>query len=290
MTLTEDEKQSFKAAYLSSAAMQTLCKQFSLSERQVNEIAYDLGLLEKLQFRWNEEKEAELVRLIKYGHSLGDIAKQLECTKETVRRKKFELFPVKNYWAQPGKVTRLNLSFKKATGPRERVLKRTRLPRKVAARKFNYPENPIKTIESENARRSKVFELQVGQEYVSLIDHKDSQCRCVKEKNGKFIGFCAKQAEPGSSYCKEHGEMFNQINPFGKSKLSTAVAMNMNAAKDNGRAYARRGFELMHIKGLTTQGVAEVFGLKESEVVRIFDGYPEERQAVLMKKKEGRAA
>lgn len=247
MTLTEDEKRSFKAAYLSSAAMQTLCKQFSLSEREVNEVAYDLGLLDKLQFRWNEEKEAELVRLINYGYSLGDIAKQLECTTETVRRKKFELFPVKNYWAQPGKVaelkellgeglsasqiaqtmgggisrnaiigkvTRLNLSFKKATGPRKRVLKTTRLPRRVSARKFNYPETPIRTIESENAKRSKVFELQPDEEYVSLIDHKNEHCRCVKEIDGKFVGFCAKPAISGSVYCAEHTEIFTQINPF----------------------------------------------------------------------------
>lgn len=68
--------------------------------------------------------------------------------------------------------------------------------------------------------------------------------------------------------------------------------MNLTSSEKlkNARAHAKRGFELMHINGLTTQGVAEVFGMKESEVVRIMDGYPEERKAVLRKKKEGQAA
>lgn len=62
------------------------------------------------------------------------------------------------------------------------------------------------------------------------------------------------------------------------------------SAKENARKTARRGFELMHIRGLSTKNVAEVFGLEESEIVKIMNGYPEERRDVLKEIKEGQAA
>jgi hypothetical protein len=62
------------------------------------------------------------------------------------------------------------------------------------------------------------------------------------------------------------------------------------SAKENARATARRGFELMHIRGLSTRDVGQVFGMDESQIVKLMSGYPEERQAVLRGIKEGQVA
>ena len=166
------------------------------------------------------------------------------------RKKQIELFPSsKNYWSQPGKIAqleklveqglsasqiadqmggttrnavigkvhRMGLVFKKASKsnkPAKRVKKTAgNWAFKKDTPNYNFP----KSKEIENARRSEVFELMPGEDFVRLDEHKNNQCRCVKEVNGKFIGFCAKLAEPGSSYCKEHGERFQavvQVNKF----------------------------------------------------------------------------
>ena len=258
MTLSEEDQAHFKAMWNNGVDINPICHRFGITVSEMNRIAFVLGLRPNLQFAWDDEKEAELSRLVDNGLSLVKIAEKIGCSKETARRKKAELFPtIKNYWEQPekiadlkklveqgqsasqiakelgcisrnaviGKVHRMGLSFKKATGPRKTVLKTTkRLPKKSDAPKFNYPVTPIKTIENENAKNTQVFELQPGEDYVSLIEHKESQCRCVREIDGKFVGFCAKLAEPGSSYCKEHGERFQTVVKVNKFRMKEGKA------------------------------------------------------------------
>lgn len=243
MTLTKDEQAYFKTLWDSGVDINPICHRFGISVKEMNQIAHELGLIAQRQFRWDEDKEAQLNKYIDQGLKLEDMAKLLGCSRETIKRKKYQLYPPKNYWRQPGKVQeleklveeglsasqiaramggttrnaiigkvhRLGLEFKCATGPRKRVLQPAkRLPKKADTPKFHYPETPIKTIDCQNARHTEIFQLKEGEAYVSFAEHKDSQCRCIKERGDKVLGYCARLAEPGSSYCREHGKRFER--------------------------------------------------------------------------------
>lgn len=85
MTLSEEDQEYFKSLYFGGATMQSICRRFAITERRMNEIAYVMGLLSTLQFRWNKEKEDELTKLLDSGCDLDHIAKRIGCTKETDR-------------------------------------------------------------------------------------------------------------------------------------------------------------------------------------------------------------
>lgn len=247
MTLNEDDQEYFKAMWHGGVDINPICHRFGISVKEMNKIAHELGLKNTLQFRWDEDNEAELARLVGIGYTFAQVAVKLGCSKETARRKNAELFPtVKNYWGQPGKlfklksliesgksasqaanelggisrnavigkVHRLGLKFKKSTGPRKKLLKTTkRLPRKADIPKSNYPKIQDKTKIADCVKRSEVFQLQPGESYVSFADHKDSQCRCIKEKGSEVLGYCAEPSEEGSQYCEEHTARFKAVNP-----------------------------------------------------------------------------
>ncbi len=245
MTLTDGEQVKFRNFWFSDRDKRTIRRYFNLTDREMSKVAFELGLINNLQFRWDEEKEAQLQKLIDNGLTLDAMAEKLGCSRETIKRKKAELFPTaKNYWSQPGKVSelkelinkkhsasevakimggttrnavigkahRLGLEFNGSTGTKKHAREAKEKPvKKIDPPKIIYPEIQDKTKIADCVKRSEVFQLQPGEAYVSFIDHKDSQCRCIKELDGKVVGFCAKPAEPGSSYCKEHGERFVRL-------------------------------------------------------------------------------
>lgn len=247
MTLTEDQCEELKSMWNSGVDINPMRHKFGLSVKELNRVAFELGLRDTLPFHWDDEKDAKLKELVSQKLSSKKIGAELGCAGHTVlqRVKKLSLnhaqawtserlYLLKKYLdddysaseiakelggttrnAVIGKVHRMGWEFNKSTGPRKQVLKTTkRLPKKVNAAKFNYPETPVKTKDSERVKTSEVFQLQPGEAYVSFIDHKDSQCRCIKEQGDKVLGYCAKPAEPGSRYCAEHTARFNRGNPY----------------------------------------------------------------------------
>jgi GcrA cell cycle regulator len=224
-----------------------ICHRFGITVSEMNRIAFVLGLRPHLKFIWDDEKDIRLGEMVAKNVSARKIATELGCSKSSVslRIKKLS-FSYPNEWTKEriyllkehlsnglsaseiakvlggvtrnaviGKVHRMGWEFNKSTGPRKQVLKTTkRRPKTVSSPKIIYPEIIDEEKVSDCVKRSEVFQLQPGEEYVSFVDHKDSQCRCIKEKGDKVLGYCANPAEPGSRYCAEHTAIFNRGNPY----------------------------------------------------------------------------
>lgn len=248
MTLTDGEQVKFRNFWFSDRDKRTIRRYFNLTDREMSKVAYELGLINNLQFRWDVEKEARLAKLIDSRITLDGMAKELGCSRETIKRKKAELFPTaKNYWSQPGKIAelkelinkklsaseiakelggttrnavigkahRLGLELNGSTGIKKHARGSKEEPaNKIDPPKIIYPEIQDETKIADCVKRSEVFQLQPGETFVKIVDHKDSQCRCIKEKGDKVLGYCAKPVEAGSRYCAEHTTIFNRGNPY----------------------------------------------------------------------------
>lgn len=257
MTLTEDDQAHFRAMWNSGVDINPICHRFGITVSEMNRIAFVMGLRPHLKFTWDDEKDLRLGEMVAKNVAARKIATELGCSKSSVslRIKKLS-FSYPNEWTKEriyllkghlanglsaseiakeiggitrnaviGKVHRMGLKFEKATGPRKKVLKTTKRRSETASSpKIVYPEINDEKKVYDCVKRSEVFQLQPGETYVSFSDHKDSQCRCIKEQGDKVLGYCAKPAEPGSRYCAEHTARFNRGNPYRVKEIKEGQA------------------------------------------------------------------
>lgn len=259
MTLTEEQRRHLTTMYYNGVCLNAIRRTLKLSAKELNTAAIECGLIKDDEYKWTDQSLDLLKECMGAGVSLIEAANRIGCSRLMVRDKSIELNlrPKRNHcWdsakefrlkmlvddglsaseigrelggvtrnAVIGKIHRMGWKLKKSTEPRKKVLKTTkRLPKKLDVPKFHYPETPQITKDGGYVSSIQVFQLQPGDRYVSFIDHKESQCRCIKEQGGKVVGYCAKPHEEGSRYCAEHTACFNKSNPFGKSKIKEGQA------------------------------------------------------------------